>query len=126
MSPQTETSVALPRVRPFAQIKLGGLLGYAAILAFFAVFLIYPLIRLFYDAFTTTEVAFTLNNFLGFFTDAYYLKSLVNSVLLGGATVITTSILGITVAYLLLRYEFTGRNLFSFLTIIPMIMPPLV
>jgi iron(III) transport system permease protein len=30
------------------------------------------------------------------------------------------------IAYLLLRYEFRGRELFSYLTIIPMIMPPLV
>ena len=65
-------------------------------------------------------------NFYDFFTDSYYLKSLVNSLLLGVATVITTSILGITIAFLLLRYEFPGRNLFSYLTIIPMIMPPLV
>jgi iron(III) transport system permease protein len=38
----------------------------------------------------------------------------------------TTSIIGITIAFLLLRYEFPGRNLFSYLTILPMIMPPLV
>jgi iron(III) transport system permease protein len=107
-------------------MKLGGLLGYSAIWAFFGVFLIYPLIRLFYDAFTTTEGVLTLNNFVDFFTDSYYLKSLGNSLWLGGATVVTTSILGITIAYLLLRYEFPGRRLFSYLTIIPMIMPPLV
>jgi iron(III) transport system permease protein len=107
-------------------MKLGGLIGYLAIWAFFGVFLIYPLIRLFYDAFTTTEGVLTLNNFVDFFTDSYYLKSLVNSLWLGGATVVTTSILGITIAYLLLRYEFPGRKLFSYLTIIPMIMPPMV
>jgi iron(III) transport system permease protein len=126
VSSHAETSVALPQARPFAEMKLGGLLGYSAIWAFFGVFLIYPLIRLFYDAFTTTEGVLTLNNFVDFFTDSYYLKSLVNSLWLGGATVVTTSILGITIAYLLLRYEFPGRKLFSYLTIIPMIMPPLV
>jgi iron(III) transport system permease protein len=107
-------------------MKLGGLIGYLAIWAFFGVFLIYPLIRLFYDAFTTTEGVLTMNNFVDFFTDSYYLKSLVNSLWLGGATVVTTSVLGITIAFLLLRYEFPGRRLFSYLTIIPMIMPPLV
>jgi iron(III) transport system permease protein len=126
LSPQTEKSIAIPQARPFAEMKVGGLIGYLAIWAFFGVFLIYPLIRLFYDAFTTTEGAFTLNNFGDFFTDTYYLKSLVNSLWLGGATVVTTSILGITIAFLLLRYEFPGRRLFSYLTIIPMIMPPLV
>ena len=126
MSPKNGTSLALPQARPFAEMKIGGWLGYGAIWAFFAVFLIYPLIRLFYDAFTTAEGDFTLYNFVDFFTDSYYLKSLMNSLWLGGATVITTSFLGITIAYLLLRYEFPGRRLFSYLTIIPMIMPPLV
>lgn len=106
--------------------NVGGLLGYTAIWAFLAVFLIYPLIRLFYDAFTTDGDAFTLKNFYDFFTDSFYLRALLNSLLLGGATVVTTSIIGITFAFLLLRYEFPGRNLFSFLSILPMIMPPLV
>ncbi|OGP56636.1 MAG: hypothetical protein A2162_10645 [Deltaproteobacteria bacterium RBG_13_52_11b] len=100
--------------------------GYGLIWAFFGVFLIYPLIRLFYDTFTTDQGTFTLMNFYGFFSDSYYLKCLVNSLLLGVATVITTSILGIAIAFLLMRYDFPGRSLFSYLTIIPMIMPPLV
>jgi iron(III) transport system permease protein len=126
MSPPDESTIAISQARFWPQVRLSGLLGYAAIWAFFAIFLIYPLIRLFYDAFTTDQGAFTLMNFYDFFTDSYYLKSLLNSILLGLGTVITTSILGIAIAYLLLRYEFPGRNLFSYLTIIPMIMPPLV
>jgi iron(III) transport system permease protein len=104
----------------------GGLLGYAALWAFFIVFLIYPLIRLFYDSFTTDSGVFTLANFYDFFTDGFYLRSLLNSMLLGVATVMTTSVIGIAIAFLLLRYDFPGRRLFSYLTIIPMIMPPLV
>jgi iron(III) transport system permease protein len=123
---QTESTIALSQPHVRSRVKIGGLLGYAAIWAFFAIFLIYPLIRLFYDAFTTDQGLFTLKNFYDFFTDSYYLKSLLNSLLLGIGTVMTTSILGITIAFLLLRYEFPGRNLFSYLTIIPMIMPPLV
>ena len=126
MNSQTESTIALSQPHVRSRVKIGGLLGYAAIWAFFAIFLIYPLIRLFYDAFTTDTGLFTLKNFYDFFTDSYYLKSLLNSLLLGIGTVITTSILGITIAFLLLRYEFPGRNLFSYLTIIPMIMPPLV
>jgi iron(III) transport system permease protein len=90
------------------------------------IFLIYPLLHLFYDAFSTDTGQFTLGNFQDFFTDWYYLKSLLNSMLLGVGTVITTSIIGITFAFLLLRYEFPGRGLFSYLSIVPMIMPPLV
>jgi iron(III) transport system permease protein len=118
--------VAVPQTRTWPRVRMGGLLGYAAIWAFFGVFLIYPLIRLFYDAITTEQGQFTLINFYQFFTDSYYLKALANSLLLGVATVMTTSVVGITIAYLLLRYDFPGRNLFSYLTIVPMIMPPLV
>ena len=46
--------------------------------------------------------------------------------LLGIAAVITTSVIGIAVAFLLMRYEFPYRNLFSYLTMLPMILPPLV
>jgi len=126
MSLQDESTVAIAPPRTWPQVRLGGWLGYALIWAFFGLFLIYPLIRLFYDTFTTDQGYFTLMNFSGFFTDSFYLKCLVNSLLLGAATVVTTSILGIAIAFLLIRYDFPGRNLFSYLTIIPMIMPPMV
>lgn len=126
MSPPNESSVAIPQSRIWPQVKIGGFLGYASIWAFFGLFLIYPLIRLFYDAFTTDQGFFTLMNFYDFFTDSFYLKSLLNSILLGVGTVITTSIIGIAIAFLLIRYEFPWRGLFSYLSIIPMIMPPLV
>ena len=126
MSPKSESTIAFSPARFWPQVKIGGLLGYTLIWAFFGIFLIYPLIRLFYDTFTTEQGSFTLMNFYDFFTDSYYLRSLLNSLLLGVATVMTTSILGITIAFLLLRYEFPGRSLFSYLMIIPMIMPPLV
>jgi iron(III) transport system permease protein len=126
MGLQNEPTVAIAPPRTWPQVRLGGWFGYALIWAFFGLFLIYPLIRLFYDTFTTDQGNFTLMNFSGFFTDSFYLKCLVNSLLLGVATVITTSILGIAIAFLLMRYDFPGRSLFSYLTIIPMIMPPMV
>jgi iron(III) transport system permease protein len=126
MDPGNESVIAMSHSPARSRVKVGGILGYGLIWAFFAVFLIYPLIRLFYDTFTTDQGTFTWMNFYGFFTDSYYLKSLLNSILLGAATVITTSVLGIAIAFLLLRYDFPWRGLFSYLTIIPMIMPPLV
>jgi iron(III) transport system permease protein len=101
-------------------------LGVLLIWAFLVIFLVYPLLRLFYDAFTDDAGRFTLLNFYEFFTDRFYLRSLWNSLLLGIGTVITTSILGISIAFLLVRYDFAGRYLFSYLTLIPIISPPLV
>jgi iron(III) transport system permease protein len=100
--------------------------GFVLIWAFLILFVLFPLTRIFYDAFTNEAGAFTLANFHEFFTDAYYLRSLRNSMVLGVAAVITTSVLGIAVAFLIMRYEFPYRNLFSYLTMLPMILPPLV
>ena len=102
------------------------LVGVGLIWAFLILFLVYPLTRVFYDAFTNETGHFTLANFQSFFTDHYYLRSLWNSLVLGVVTVITSSVLGVAIAFLLVRYDFRGRNLFSYLTIIPIISPPLV
>jgi iron(III) transport system permease protein len=101
-------------------------LGFSLIWAFLIIFAIFPLIRIFYDAFTNEAGQLTLGNFREFFTDSFYLRSLWKSLVLGVAAVFTTSVIGIAVAYLLIRYEFPGRNLFSYLTTLPLILPPLV
>ncbi|MBI3635452.1 MAG: iron ABC transporter permease, partial [Candidatus Rokubacteria bacterium] len=101
-------------------------LGYGAIWLFLIVFLVYPLLRVFYDAVTDEAGRVTLRNFVEFGRDAYYVRSLGNSLLLGLGTVAATSVLGFAIAILLVRYDFRGRNLFSYLTLIPIISPPLV
>jgi iron(III) transport system permease protein len=100
--------------------------GFALIWMFLIAFVFYPLTRIFYDAFTDEAGRLTLVNFYEFFTDSFYLRSLWKSLALGVAAVVTTSVVGIAVAYLILRYEFPYRNLFSYLTMLPMILPPLV
>src|SRR3970040_2765217 len=75
-------------------------LGVALIWAFLIVFLVYPLLRLFYDAFTDDAGRFTLLNFYEFFTDRFYLRSLWNSILLGVGTVVPPSVLGVAIAFL--------------------------
>jgi iron(III) transport system permease protein len=105
---------------------LGPAVGVGLIWAFLGLFLVYPLGRVFYDAVTDETGRWTLANFHEFFTDRFYVRSLTNSLILGVATVLCSSALGITVAFLLVRYDFVGRNLFSYLTILPIISPPLV
>jgi iron(III) transport system permease protein len=102
------------------------MIGFGLIWLFLIVFVLYPLTRIFYDAFSNEAGQFTLVNFQEFFTDRFYLRSLWNSLLLGVATVLTTSVIGIAVAFLIIRYEFPYRNLFGYLTMLPMILPPLV
>src|SRR5499433_1135080 len=109
-----------------ARPRVLGWLGVGLIWAFLGLFLVYPLCRIFYDAVTNEAGQWTLGNFAEFFTDRFYLRSLWNSLLLGVVTVITSSVLGIAIAFLLMRYDFRGRNFFSYLTMIPIISPPLV
>jgi iron(III) transport system permease protein len=106
--------------------SIAALAGFALIWAFLLLFVFYPLTRIFYDAFTDEAGRATLANFHEFFTDSFYLRSLWKSLALGVAAVITTSVIGIGVAFLIVRYEFPYRNLFSYLTMLPMILPPLV
>lgn len=101
-------------------------LGFGLIWAFLILFVLYPLTRIFYDAFTTDAGHFTLVNFHEFFTDSFYLRSFWKSMLLGVATVFTTSVIGIAVAFLIVRYDFPYRTLFTYLTMLPLILPPLV
>src|SRR6058998_691634 len=100
--------------------------GVGLIWAFLILFLVYPLARVFYDAVTNEAGQFTLANFHEFFTDHFYRRSLWNSLVLGVVTVITSSVLGIAIAFLLVRFDFWGRSFFSYLTMIPIISPPLV
>jgi iron(III) transport system permease protein len=114
---------AAPRVRRRAGLAA---LGYAAIWLFLVVFLVYPLLRIFYDAFTDEAGRLTLAHLRAFASSPYYVRSLGNSILLGLGTVACTSVLGFAVALLLVRFEFRGRELFGALTLIPIISPPLV
>jgi iron(III) transport system permease protein len=126
MSDPSASAAVLPLDQARRRVSVVGALGFVFIWAFLILFLVYPLTRIFYDAFTNDAGQFTLGNFQEFFTDRFYLRSLWNSMLLGLGAVVTTSVVGISVAFLLVRYEFPFRNLFSFLTLIPIISPPLV
>ena len=127
MNSHNESTLALSQPRFWPQIKVGGLLGYAGDLGLLRSLSDLspdpPLLRYLHHRSGNLHPDEFLRFFHGLLLSS---KSLVNSLLLGVGTVITTSILGIAIAFLLLRYDFPGRNLFSYLTIIPMIMPPLV
>src|SRR3972149_4123065 len=83
---------------PGRWVKALPALGVALIWGVLILFLVYPLLRLFYHAFTDDAGRFTLLNFYEFFTDRFYLRSLWNSILLGVGTVVATSVLGVAIA----------------------------
>ena len=116
----------MARTRAGSVTAVSAAAGVVLIWLFLIVFLVYPLGRVFYDAVTDDAGRFTLANFGEFARDSFYVRSLWNSLLLGVGTVITTSVLGFAIAFLLVRHDFPGRGLFGYLTLLPMISPPLV
>ncbi len=115
-----------PLVRGTPRLRVPALVSALPIYAFLFVFVVFPLWRLFQDAVTTEDGAFTVAFIRGFLTDGFYRRALLNSLLVAGGTVAGCTVLGFLAAFLLVRYEFPGRRAFSYLTILPIIMPPLV
>ena len=93
---------------------------------FLALFVLFPLWRLFVDAVSTEDGQLTLAYVVDFATDGFYRRALLNSLIVSAGTVVGCAVIGFTAAFLLVRYDFPGRSLFSYLTIVPIIMPPLV
>ena len=116
----TQTRTVLRRLRIPAAVWV------APLWLFLLLFIVYPLFRLFIDALQTEEGTFTLSHVINFAGDAFYRKALVHSLTVSVGTVAGTAILGFLAAFVLVRYDFPGRPLFSYLTIIPIITPPLV
>jgi len=100
-------------------------IGLFTIYATLAVFIVIPVALVFYESFTGSE-GFTLKYYTAFFEDAYLMRSFINSVLVAVATVATTSIIGVTMAYILVRYNLAWKNLLYTLATLPLIMPPFV
>ena len=92
---------------------------------FFAIFLIYPLLYVFKEAFWVGN-KFTLKYFELMATDPNNRELVINSFKIGVMVTLMTSIISLPLAYFLTRYRYPGRNLLRSVILIPMIMPPFV
>ena len=92
---------------------------------FFALFLIYPLLYVFKEAFWIQN-KFDLTYFKLMVTDPSIRELVVNSFKIGAMVTIVTSIVSLPLAYFLTRYRYPGRNMLRSIILIPMIMPPFV
>jgi iron(III) transport system permease protein len=92
---------------------------------FFALFLMYPLLYVFKEAFWIQN-KFDLTYFKLMVTDPNIRELVVNSFKIGVMVTIVTSIISLPLAYFLTRYRYPGRNMLRSIILIPMIMPPFV
>ena len=95
------------------------------LVAFFSLFLLYPLSYVFSSAFFTDE-GFSLVFFRLMLTNPNYREVLINSVNLGLVVTLLTTLLSLPLALLLVRFDFPGKGLLSGLILVPMVLPPFV
>jgi len=89
-----------------------------------AFLVIYPLSILVVETFKISGSAgWGLDNYLGFFKDTYYLKTFGNTLLLSSLVLLTTTVFGIPIAYILARYRQRGKTVFTALILLPIVLP---
>lgn len=81
-----------------------------ALFLMFAVFFIYPICMLLRQAFTTKEAAFTLDNFVKFFSKPYYYNTIFNSFKVSLAVMAVSLAIGIVMSYFYSFYELKGSK----------------
>ena len=103
----------------------GSFVIFVFVLCFLFTFMVYPVALVVVDAFKVQGV-FSLYHFEIFWSNRFYRSGLINSLLLASLSVIATSIIGVPLAYVMVKYDFPGKRLFNAFSIIPMIVPPFV
>ena len=92
-----------------------------AVVAFLVIF---PLSILILESFKIAGTEnWGLSNYLRFFQDTYYLKTFGNTLLLSALVLITSTIFGIPLAYILSRYRQYGKTVFTALILLPIVLP---
>jgi len=94
--------------------------------ALLSVFVLFPVFAVVINAFEEPDGEIGIQNFANLFTTPSYRRGLQNSIICASLTLATTSAIGITVAYIMTRYAFPGKKIFTLLTILPLMVPPFV
>lgn len=94
------------------------------IIIVFAIFLIYPLLSLFLDGFKDSKSgAWSLMNYIQFFSKKYYISALVNSFKLTISVTVIAVLIGVPLAYFMSFYKIKGKGILEVLFIISMMSP---
>ncbi|MGA7876001.1 MAG: iron ABC transporter permease [Desulfoferrobacter sp.] len=89
-----------------------------------AFLVLYPLSILMLESFKIAGTDnFGIGNYLGFFQDTYYLKTFANTLILSTLVLLTTTLFGIPLSYILARYRQHGKTVFTALILLPIVLP---
>ena len=97
------------------------------VIAAMCLFIVYPFYTILTKSVFSNKVeGLTLYNFIRFFTKPYYYQTLLRSLLVCGVTVLTTTIIGVPIAYVMTRYNVPGKQLLHILIIMSLMSPPFI
>jgi iron(III) transport system permease protein len=94
--------------------------------AFFAVFLIWPIVQVVYTGFVTPEGSFTFRYVGLIFASPVLREGLLNATMVAVLVTTVTLAISLPLAILSVRYEFPGRVLLGGLLLVPLVLPPFV
>jgi iron(III) transport system permease protein len=94
--------------------------------AFFAVFLIWPIVQVVYTGFVTPEGSFTFRYVGLIFASPVLREGLLNATMVAVLVTTVTLAISLPLAILGVRYEFPGRALLGGLLLVPLVLPPFV
>ena len=90
-------------------------------------FIVYPFYNIITKSLFSNKVeGLTFYNFIRFFSKPYYYKALLRSIFVCLATVVTTTIVGVPIAYLMTRYNIVGKNALHIFIIMSLMSPPFI
>ncbi|MDD3726621.1 MAG: iron ABC transporter permease [Candidatus Ratteibacteria bacterium] len=98
---------------------------YGLCLGFLAYFIAYPLVYIFINSFAV-DGNITFKIFTTALENYVIRRSILNSFFLGIGVVLSTSVIGIPLAFLFIRYRFPGKNFLMTLCFLPLIASPFV
>ena len=89
-----------------------------------AFLVVYPLSILVLESFKSAGTdGWSISNYLEFFRDAYYLKTFGNTLILSTLVLLTTTVFGVPLSYILARYRHWGKTVFTALILLPIVLP---
>ncbi|MBM3212838.1 iron ABC transporter permease, partial [Candidatus Poribacteria bacterium] len=111
-------------IRP-RELDRGQLALFILLLGLLFVFILYPILRVLYIAFTQDN-SLTLSHFINFFQRPLFRESLLKSLFAGLMAVVIGSLIALPLAFFTVKYDFRGKILIQTLGVLPLVMPPFV
>jgi iron(III) transport system permease protein len=96
------------------------------VLAFLLLFLVLPVVWVFYTAFVDADGSLTLGHFAAFFSQNLMREAFFNSLYVAVLSTIFAALIAVPLAYFTVRFEFRGALLIQTLGVLPLVMPPFV